>query len=154
MKISAVVLCLLMGLVLSDSTIAINFDPVESLTQANLPLLERVEQRAVVDYAFILNGNNLGNRFPELDITFTLDFDQYVKIKYHTAYCCSASCYLYTILHADGVENIYFRDHEYSIFPTTSSYGEVFMKAGTHRLTLYYLTNNAALNQVGPQVLQ
>jgi hypothetical protein len=94
MKISAVVLCLLMGLVLSDSTIAINFDPVESINQANLPLLERVEQRAVVNYTFTLSGNNQWNKFPDLDITFTLAFDQYVRIKYHTAYACSASCYL------------------------------------------------------------
>jgi hypothetical protein len=43
----------------------------------------------------------------------------------------------------DGVENKDFRDSdELTNSPSTSSYGEVFMKTGTHRVVVEYNTNN------------
>lgn len=91
-----IIICLTLLLVptLSDSIVVANVDFTESLNQASLPLLERVEHKAEITYTFTLSGDNNQNKYPELDITFTLPYDQYVKVKYHTAYHCATTCFL------------------------------------------------------------
>ena len=133
----------LLTLAFSDSVTESHVDFVESLSQANLPLLERVEHKAEINYTFSLSGDNKYNKYPDLDITFNLPFDQYVKVKYiTTCYSCGVyPCQLTTHLVVDGKENRDFRDCEYQTYTLrTSGYGEIFLKAGTHRIYVEYAT--------------
>ena len=65
-------------------------------------LLNRVEKKALVTYAYTLNKNHLWTQFPDMAISFYLPFDQYVQVKYNIQTVFSGIGWFGTRVKIDG----------------------------------------------------
>lgn len=101
----------LLQLALSGSSTEVNVDFTESISQANLPLLERVVSTVDINYFFTLLSTNQWTQFNDFRHEFELEYAQYVKFTYTINIGSAGDCLFVTRLMIDGKEERIFRSH-------------------------------------------
>ena len=98
------------SLIVCDPPTTTKHPDIETTLKAqNTHILNRVEKKAQITYQYVLNGNNRWTQYPDMALSFSLPFDQYVLVDYKIIIWTGKQTHIVTRVMIDGVENREFR---------------------------------------------